>query len=580
MKKEKKQKKRLSLKWSITILIVACWVLPIFCIVGGGGLYIIHNFQQQTRNTLTTSVQNGVKLTRSQLDAAVTASRNASYNSTIVDTYNKYLKDSDALGFHSTIQKYLIQQYNHDSRFLSSALCFFNEPENIIFTSMALRSGDSLYYKQNVAEKAYGLSQSSEKAIVFFTVEDRIYMQRNLIQRNMESFGALTLELKKETMFASLQNMALTTDVTIWLDDIPVHLEGEALTGAEIDTFPISGTVYIAQQDGEYIAGVEKTDSYQIRYLIRVDKAALAAQEDGFKWILIGLCVLLIPLMGIVVLFFQRMVSRPVKILNSAAQEIEKGNFGVQVSQDFHSKEFQYMERSFNTMSDTLKNQFEKLFKEELALRDAKIMALQLQINPHFLNNTLEIINWEARLAGDLKVSRMLESLSVMLSATMDRKQERIVHLSEEMMYVDAYLYIIAERLGKRLSVEKNIDPELQDFYVPRLVMQPVIENAVEHGIQPLQKGLITIRVYREEEHVVLEVENDGVMTNEDEEKIAQLLSEEYTPKEGESYNLGIRNVHQRLKIIYGEAAGLYIKMNKNQHTVAKIIIPIHQQEQ
>lgn len=580
VKKENRSPKRLSLKWSITLLIILCWVLPIFCLVVGGGFYIIDNFQRQTRDTIMTSAQNGVKLTRSQLDAAVTASRNASYNSTIWDAYSKYLKDDDLLAFYSTIQTYLAQQYNHDNRFLSSALCFFNQPQEVFFTSMALRAGDSLYYKQNVADKAYELSQTNEKAIVFFPVEDRIYMQRNLVQRNMEGYGALTLELKNETMFGPMKNISMASDVTIWLDDIPILLEGKMMTGAEIDKFPISGAVYLEQPQGEYIAGVEKTDNYQIRYLIKVDQQLLAEQSGGFKGIIFGLIALLIPLMGVVILFFQRMVSRPVKILNDAAKEIKKGNFGIQVSENFHSQEFQFMEYSFNAMSDTLKNQFEKLFKEELALRDARIMALQLQINPHFLNNTLEIINWEARLAGDVKVSRMLESLSVMLSATMDRRQERIVHLSEEMMYVDAYLYIISERLGKRLSVEKNIDPELQDFYVPRLVMQPVIENAVEHGIQPLQKGLITIRVYREEDSVVLEVENDGIMTNEDEEKIARLLGDEDTGGETDGYNLGIRNVNQRLKIIYGGEAGLCIKMNKNQHTVAKIIIPIHQQQQ
>ena len=98
------------------------------------------------------------------------------------------------------------------------------------------------------------------------------------------------------------------------------------------------------------------------------------------------------------------------------------------------SKEFAYLGNSFNAMSDKLKNQFERIYKEELALRDAKIMALQSQINPHFLNNTLEIINWEARLADDVKVCQMLEALSTMLNAAMDRKHRPLIHLSEEMM--------------------------------------------------------------------------------------------------------------------------------------------------
>ena len=129
-----------------------------------------------------------------------------------------------------------------------------------------------------------------------------------------------------------------------------------------------------------------------------------------------------------------------------------------------------------------------------IAQKESEYLALQNQINPHFLNNTLEIINWEARLADDVKVCQMLEALSTMLSAAMDRKHRPLIHLSEEMMYVDAYLFIIRERLGKRLTVEKEISPETLDCYVPRLVLQPLLENAVEHGINPVQKGTIIVR--------------------------------------------------------------------------------------
>lgn len=165
---------------------------------------------------------------------------------------------------------------------------------------------------------------------------------------------------------------------------------------------------------------------------------------------------LIVPLLAVVIWFFTRNVSHPIDRLIGEAKSIEEGNFGVQVSDRFHSSEFQYLTDAFNSMSYKLKYQFDRIYKEELALRDARIMALQSQINPHFLNNTLEIINWEARLSDNVKVSRMIEALSTMLDAAMDRKGRPIVHVSEEMMYVDAYLYIISERLGKRLTIKRN----------------------------------------------------------------------------------------------------------------------------
>ena len=223
---------------------------------------------------------------------------------------------------------------------------------------------------------------------------------------------------------------------------------------------------------------------------------------------------------------------------------------------------------------------FYEILAEELALRDAKIMALQSQINPHFLNNTLEIINWEARLADDVKVCQMLEALSTMLNAAMDRKHRPLIHLSEEMMYVDAYLFIIRERLGKRLTVEKKISPETLDCYVPRLVLQPLLENAVEHGINPVQKGTIIIRAYREQDRLLLEIENDGVTTYDDLMKIQTLLSDEPLPEGTGSASLGIRNVHERVKIIYGQESGLSITITEKGNTLSRMNIKFEQDGQ
>ena len=99
-------------------------------------------------------------------------------------------------------------------------------------------------------------------------------------------------------------------------------------------------------------------------------------------------------------------------------------------------------------MSGRLKYQFDHIYEEELALKDARIMALQSHINPHFMNNTLEIINWEARLAGNDKVSEMISSLGTLLDAALDRKKQPEVPLKEELTYVKAYLFIMKERLA------------------------------------------------------------------------------------------------------------------------------------
>lgn len=159
----------------------------------------------------------------------------------------------------------------------------------------------------------------------------------------------------------------------------------------------------------------------------------------------------------------------------------------------------------------------------------------------------------------------------------MDRKHRPLVHLSEELMYADAYLYIIGERLGKRLTVQKEIDDSLLDYYVPRLILQPIMENAVEHGIKPTQKGTIILRARQENHWLLLEVENDGVTTYEDLMKIQELLGEEQPSGNEKSTSLGIRNVHQRLRILYGPESGVVVKITKNGTTLCSIKIDLSQ---
>jgi two-component system sensor histidine kinase YesM len=259
--------------------------------------------------------------------------------------------------------------------------------------------------------------------------------------------------------------------------------------------------------------------------------------------------------------------------LVAAAQEISEGNYGHQITTDATSLEFEYLEDAFNSMSDELKYQFETIFEEELALKDANIMALQSQINPHFLNNTLEIINWEARMSGADDVSGMIEALGTMLRATMNRKQRKFVTLSEELSYVEAYLYIISRRFGDRFKVYRDIDESLLQLEVPMLIIQPIVENAVQYGVEENREGMVAISIYSDEDKIIIDVKNDGVLSKEDRERIDFLLNGEDKDENEHHVSLGIRNVNRRIKIIYGVECGLTIENDEKGQTISRIVV-------
>ena len=167
----------------------------------------------------------------------------------------------------------------------------------------------------------------------------------------------------------------------------------------------------------------------------------------------------------------------------------------------------------------------------------------------------------------------MIEALSTLMDAAMDRKGLPEVKLSQEMIYVNAYFYIIAERLGKRLIVEKEIPEELMRMMVPRLIMQPIIENAIEHGIIPRGGGTVLLRAHRDEKYLYVEIINDGVFTKENEEKLKRLLAPDYDARKESAGNLGIANVNQRLRILYGETCGLTIKEYNKEQTISILTI-------
>jgi two-component system sensor histidine kinase YesM len=267
-------------------------------------------------------------------------------------------------------------------------------------------------------------------------------------------------------------------------------------------------------------------------------------------------------------------------VMVDAAGQLEKGDIGMQIEgRTMPNLEFEVLKTSFNQMSSEIKYLFDYAYSEKLARKDAKIIALQSQINPHFLNNTLEMMNWQARMSGDVTVSKMIEALGTLLNYSMSRENKKMINLAEELRCVDAYCYIISMRFGKRLKIEKEIDTELLQLPVPQLILQPLIENAVVHGVETVKSGTIWIKVYQQEKNAILQIVNTGKeMTKEDIERIDDILNGKYLQSQedtGKHEALGIHNVNERIKLIYGEDYGLTIRPLNEEETASTITLPL-----
>ncbi len=580
---------RFSLTWRMIRLLLLCWVLPVMVFIIIGGVMLRQSLIEQSVESLSLSVQGATQLSTLRMENSIAASRDASYIGTIKEAWASYQSDGDPVKLYQTSRTFLEQQYQTNERFYSTILLFTDFVDNPIYIINGSAGGTDRV-RQDAADifaQAQSISETLDTGIAFFAVGERVFMMRNLVDSRYETYAILMMELNTELIFGEFSQIADTEAAVVIVGDVSISIleeaddaqNADAAVQTEVLHIDEDGTegVFVTFEDGTLYTAVRVQGSgYNFSYYALTDPIILKSQWRMVVNLLLIIFVLMLPLAAMVFRFFMLHVSRPINAIIQSTNEIRNEKYGVQLSESvLRSQEIGALGDNFNQMSQTLAQQFEHIYKEEIALRDARIMALQSQINPHFLNNTLEIINWEARMQGNIKVCNMLESLSTMLNAAMDRRSRHTVSLAEELMYVDAYLYIINERLGKRLVFEKDIPEEFLDVRVPRLVLQPLLENAVKHGITPLQKGKIALRAVQEGDWLILSVENDGGISSIDKARIEAILYGEEGAEQLNGGSLGLRNVHQRLRILYGEESGLLVDITKKELTVFRLKVKL-----
>lgn len=565
-------------------MLTICWFIPLTLLSIAMLFFVSNKINRQLEDTIVTSTDKAIETCQLRMEDVIQSSLNASYFPNIRESYMEYKQNGEILWRLSRdVNLFMDQLYGHNDDLVLTALYFYDLPETIFSCYNSNRGTyltDVRALKLNAMESILEQAEEIGTSVSFMNINERIYMIRNLVDPKFNPYALVIMELNIESIFESLESIWCYKEGDVFIDGqsmLNIYQEDPCR-----ELFPeriMEHGIYEHNSRGSYIYKRVESSRHTFAYAITLDSWGIMSEMNTVKYMFYLFMAFMIPLVIMVFWFFHKRVNVPISGLRRACKEIEKENYGYQLVTEKQDEEFYYLGEAFNSMSDKLKYQFEKIYLEELALKDANIMALQSQINPHFLNNTLEIINWEARMMGNVKVSGMIEALSTMLEATMNRKREPLIALSEELSYVEAYLYIITQRFGDNFEVEKEYDDELMRIRVPRLIIQPIIENAVEHGMDIRHKGKIKIKIYRIEDKAYIEIMDNGKLTEEDRIKIDRLLNEDSTT-EDHSLSLGIRNVNKRLKIIYGPDCGLTIKSNNENFTVSTIIVKIDKAEE
>ena len=285
-------------------------------------------------------------------------------------------------------------------------------------------------------------------------------------------------------------------------------------------------------------------------------------------------------------LFFSRKLTRPIRNMMEKISEVESGNFDIQLPVESRD-EIGILSERFNQMSSALKAYINQSYVAAIKQTEAELTALKSQIYPHFLYNTLEIIRMTALENEDVRVSEMIEALSQQIHYLIGPVQD-MVSLEKELDIVRKYVYLLNCRIDGKVQLMTEA-PGAGRLFVPKLILQPIVENAYVHGIKP-KKGVGSIMVEaavndREDgEKRILEItvmDNGVGMDQAALDQIQELLAGD-EPGIKNEYNwqsIGMKNVHDRIRLLYGEEYGIRVTSTVGVGTMVRLLMPVTERE-
>jgi two-component system sensor histidine kinase YesM len=314
-----------------------------------------------------------------------------------------------------------------------------------------------------------------------------------------------------------------------------------------------------------------------------------SVQDSGFGWKIVGVsyvaelvgnktemrlsflamsafCIVLALLLSIMI---SNRLAKPIKDLEGYMKEVERGNFDIQVPMGF-TKEIGRLARAFNIMVGKIKELMSQTVRDQELKRKSELIALQAQINPHFLYNTLDSIIWMAESKRSEEVVIMTSALAKLFRSSISRGEE-LYTIGTETEHIENYLTIQKMRYQDKFTYQIRIDPLLYNYKTIKIVLQPIVENAIYHGIKNKRgPGSIEISSHEEEHSILLTVSDNGIGMAK--EQLDQILS--YNPLHPEGRGVGIRNVHERLQLYFGVQYGLTFDSAFGQGTTVTVRVP------
>lgn len=450
--------------------------------------------------------------------------------------------------------------------YLLISMANYNQAYDDIVSNLTIANNYNLNFKEDMDESLYKI------------VVGAVDMETIQNDHKLKNPYQLINELRSE--FTKLMEITTEDESKVWLASLLRNIDTLEKRVHDIEER--------AQSGGHYNENIEELDNniyilteliqddiqyyiyYQTKSMERIN-ANLNAQINDFiiLWSVIVFVGVVIAIITTVFLVFGML--RPVNELYHATEQIAAGNFSVRADVKSND-EIAVLADSFNKMADNMQLLIDKAKEDERKMRQADLRLLQEQINPHFLYNTLDTIVWLVESNQNEQAVEMVVMLSSFFRMVLSKGKEKI-SIKEEEQHITSYLEIQKIRYHDIMEYDIQIDKVLYDYEILKLTLQPLVENALYHGLKYKRaKGYIHISGEKEDNLIRLTVRDNGVGM--DQEELEELRKEIERPCQETEKGFGLANVNERIHMYFGNEYGMKIDSRKGWGTIVEITIP------
>ena len=358
--------------------------------------------------------------------------------------------------------------------------------------------------------------------------------------------------------------IASTGNAEEFLSQSSLTLESiEKLSTSNNDFNEIDNGIYYLQ-----CHAINKTDWYMVNILSKNSITSAITKQKSYLFLI----VLLSSTVSIILAgcFIHVINNRLLKVIDGM-RAVPNGKLDNYI-ENYSSDEIGELIDNYNYMISKMSILIENQYKLGKEVKNAELKALQAQINPHFLYNTLDMINWMSYKNMNKEISAAVKALAKFYKLSLNKGKD-IVTIEDELQHSKFYVQLQNMRYNNRIHLDINISEELIHYYIPKITFQPIIENSILHGIlgRGMEDGTIMISGYKENNKLTIQISDDGIGIPA--EVIPLILTDNNLKTKGSGY--GLKNINERIKILYGEDYGLSFTSNLGAGTTVEIVLPI-----